>query len=146
MTPEEVLAREQIRDTIARYAHSVDEERWNDLADLFTGDGTLEIHRFGQRHVLTGADAITQFLSRGAAERRRTPSMAQRRHHVASTVIELERSNTASSCSYFIEVMHAHGPNKWGRYHDRLVLDAGTWRFAHRRVEVDGSIPEARPA
>jgi hypothetical protein len=39
----ELEAREQIRDTIARYAHCVDGGRFDDLVALFTPDGVLEV-------------------------------------------------------------------------------------------------------
>jgi SnoaL-like domain len=39
----ELEAREQIRDTIARYAHCVDGGRFDDLVALFSPDGILEV-------------------------------------------------------------------------------------------------------
>jgi SnoaL-like protein len=39
----ELEAREQIRDTVARYAHCVDDGRFDDLVALFTPDGVLEV-------------------------------------------------------------------------------------------------------
>ncbi len=46
----------------------------------------------------------------------------------------------ATASSYFL-VLTAIGVDHWGRYRDQLAVDPadGAWRFAERRVRVDGS-------
>ena len=55
----ELLAREQIRDTLARYNWAGDAARLNDLADTFCTDGVLEIRGF---EPLRGRSEIVAFL------------------------------------------------------------------------------------
>ena len=43
MTLEELIARECVRDTYARYNHAGDRGRLTELADCFTEDGVLEL-------------------------------------------------------------------------------------------------------
>jgi len=38
-------------------------------------------------------------------------------------------------------VVTERGPDHWGRYRDRYVCRAGAWRFAHRRVRLEGYAP-----
>ena len=60
----ELAAREDIRDTLARYTWSGDSARLDDLAQTFCEDGELEIR--GQ-DTLCGRTAIVDFLG-GVAE------------------------------------------------------------------------------
>lgn len=55
----ELVAREQIRDTLARYNWSGDAGRVDDLAETFCRDGVLEIRGF---EPLRGRAAIAAFL------------------------------------------------------------------------------------
>ena len=55
----ELVAREHIRDTLARYNWSGDAGRIDDLADTFCADGVLEIRGF---EPLNGRSAIVAFL------------------------------------------------------------------------------------
>ena len=56
----ELEAHEQIRDTIARYAHCVDGGRFDDLVALFTPDGVLEVEGEPAHR---GRDAIRAFVA-----------------------------------------------------------------------------------
>jgi hypothetical protein len=55
----ELVAREHIRDTLARYNWSGDAGRLDDLADIFCVDGVLEIRGFDP---LRGRPEIVEFL------------------------------------------------------------------------------------
>ena len=134
MDPWELVARERIRDAIARYAHLVDTGRLDELLALFAEDGTLEA---GDRLPAHGRDAIRElFLDTGT----RLASATHRpliRHHVSNVVIELASAASASAVSYFL-VVTERGLDHWGRYRDRFVSCDGRWLFAHRRARVDG--------
>jgi hypothetical protein len=60
MTLDELVARERVRDTYARYNHSGDRGRLDDLAACFTEDGTLE---FKGRFTAQGRSAIAVTLA-----------------------------------------------------------------------------------
>ena len=46
------------------------------------------------------------------------------------------RDRARSRC--YFQVLMADGLDHWGRYVDELVRVDGEWRFARRRVSVDG--------
>jgi hypothetical protein len=134
-----MLAEAGVRDTIARYAHHVDDGEFVALSELFVADGELMIDRFDEPlNTLRGRCAIAEYLTRSAAERAADPRRGPyRRHHVSSVLVRVESAARATAESYFTAVM-AHGVDHWGRYEDVLRLDVDRWRFEHRHVRVDG--------
>lgn len=129
-----------VRDTIARYAHHVDDERFVEFSELFTPDGELVIEVPGQEPiVLRGRAAIESYIADSTARRAADPALGRyRRHHVSSIMVSVESPTTATGTSYFMAVM-AHGVDHWGQYWDRYAYD-GRWRFEQRRVRVDGRV------
>jgi uncharacterized protein (TIGR02246 family) len=138
MDASELLAREAIRDTLARYAHDADTGRFEALAELFADDGVMVVP---DRDPLTGRAAILEFL--GRARRRLSDSSVQAyiRHHVTSVRIDIESADSARAASYFL-ALTARGPDHWGRYRDRLVRRGERWLFQERQVLVDGRAPD----
>jgi hypothetical protein len=133
----EVGAREDIRETLARYVHLVDRGRLDEAASLFAEDAKLEV---GDGPTATGRAAIRALFARtgerlGAGGRR--PFI---RHHLSSVAVSVEDAETATAESYFI-ALGERGLDHWGRYRDRLVRRGGSWVFAERRVRVDGRAP-----
>jgi len=137
------VARDAIRDLAARYAHAGDRGRFDDMAALFAPDAVLEMPD-GRR--LDGRDAIRAFLVETAETMRvaATPGSFIR-HHVTTHQITVETSDRASGHAYFF-VVTDRGPDHWGRYADRYVRTDDGWRFAARRVKLDGFAPESRAA
>jgi hypothetical protein len=153
----ELIVREQVRETIARYAHAVDGGRLAELAGCFAPDGVLEIKGEPAAH---GRPAIIELLrARPAAGGGAGPAEAERapagggtrpagpepnpgyiRHHVTNVLISEVTPRSAQAASYFLVVIGS-GPDRWGRYRDRLVPWEGTWLFARRRVTFDGRGP-----
>lgn len=140
MEPWELLAREAVRDLIGRYTAAGDRGQSVHLASLFTADGVLDVGTHGgrwagRREIARQLDAvITRTAAAGA-------SPGPVRHHVSSTVIDVRSRTDVSATSYFL-VITAIGPDHWGRYRDRFVVDHdGSWRFAERTVRVDGHTP-----
>jgi ketosteroid isomerase-like protein len=133
----ELIARELVRDTIARYAHLVDRGKFDELVELFTEDGTLDT---GPGPPARGRAAVRQvFVQTGT----RLTAAAIRpliRHHVSSIQIDLAGADSARAYSYFLAVTE-RGPDHWGRYHDDLARRGDRWLFHHRRVRVDGHAP-----
>src|ERR1051325_7456670 len=137
MEVSELVARECIRDAIARYAHRGDTGRLDELLGLFAEDGTLEA---GDQPPAQGRAAIRAlFLDTGT----RLAAAAARpflRHHVSNVLIEVASTTSATALSYFF-VITERGPDHWGRYRDRFVARDGRWLFTHRRAKVDGYAP-----
>jgi 3-phenylpropionate/cinnamic acid dioxygenase small subunit len=131
----ELIAREQIRDIVAAYAHYADSGRFDEMVALFVADGVLETP---DRQSHSGRDAIRAFL--GGTKVRLAEAAATApliRHHVSNLRIEVASPSEATGSAYFF-VVTERGPDHWGRYRDRYVSVGGDWRFAHRRVRLDG--------
>ena len=133
----ELAAREEIRELVARYAHYADGGRFDELAALFTDDGEL---RIDDRPALRGRGAIRAFLGGTRDDLAASPVVRAIRHHVTSHRIDVTAHEAASGACYFL-VMGDRGPDHWGRYRDRYAVRDGAWRFAERRVRVDGAAP-----
>ena len=140
MDASELVAREMIRELVAAYAHAADRGRFADVASLFTESGVLELPD-GRRFV--GPAAIESFLAGTGRSRAAGTTNPSIRHHVSSHSILVESPDAAVGYAYFL-VVTEQGPDHWGRYADRYVRENGRWRFAARRVRVDGlTVPSA---
>jgi 3-phenylpropionate/cinnamic acid dioxygenase small subunit len=130
----ELIARERIRDIVAAYAHCADSGRFDDLVALFDADGVLETPD-GQQH--RGRDAVRAFLTGTKTHLAATTTAPLIRHHVSNLHLVVTGPDDATGAAYFL-VITERGPDHWGRYRDRYVRRDGIWRFAHRRVRLDG--------
>ena len=154
----ELVARERIRDTLARYSWSGDAFRLDELAAAFCEDGELEIHG---RAPLRGRAAIVSFLSGDADDERVDGDEARRaarraeadatgvrrivRHLVTNTrFLELtpERAKVASYFSVITEI----GLDHHGRYRDELEPVGDEWLIRRRFVSTDWRDPRSTMA
>ena len=140
MDLDEALAREEIRDLVARYNHAGDRGRLDELVACFADDGVVELEEVPP---LRGRAAIQRHLE-GVVERlaAATPRPTLR-HHVASLLIECTAPDAARGHAYF-SVFTEIGLDHWGRYDDRFARVEGRWRIAARRVRVDGAAADSR--
>jgi hypothetical protein len=136
----ELVAREQIRDTLARYNWAGDAGRLDELAETFCADGVLEIRGL---QPLRGRSEIVAFL--GSVTGNISASTDVKpivRHNVANVLFtELTRDQAHVWC-YFTVVTHI-GLDHIGRYRDALVRDGGSWLIKHRKVSTDWSAPNS---
>jgi ketosteroid isomerase-like protein len=131
----ELMAREQIRDLIASYAHCADSGRFDELVALFAEDGVLETP---DRPAHCGREAIRAFLGGTQAHLAGATSVGWIRHHVSNVRLVVTSPDDATGAAYFF-VVTERGPDHWGRYRDRYVRRGAHWQFAHRRVRLDGA-------
>jgi len=139
----ELVAREQIRDTLARYNWSGDAGRLEDLADTFCTDGVLEIRG---NEALNGRSEIVAFLggiTGKVANRADVKPIV--RHNVANLLFDELTEDHARVSSYFTVVTHI-GLDHIGRYRDTVVPDGDTWRIKHRMVSTDWAAPNSAMA
>jgi hypothetical protein len=144
MTLDELIARESVRDTYARYHHAGDRGRLADLAACFTEDGTLELKgqfvAHGRREIVS---ALTEATSRIPRADDAPPGMHHiMRHYVTNLLFTSVGAERVHSEAYFA-VFLVDAVDHWGRYRDELVPIDGQWLFAHRRVSLDGKRPES---
>jgi len=128
----ELIVREQIRDTVARYNRAGDRGRFAEMVECFTPDGVLVIHG---EHEHRGREALRAFFSGVNASAQ--PGFTHLRHCVTNLTIDVDGADAASATAYF-QVITDIGLDHWGRYRDRLVPCEGRWLLAERSVKTDG--------
>jgi hypothetical protein len=141
---EVVMARDGIRDLVARYNSYSDSGLFDPLFGLFVPDASMEITDVsGKRVVYDGISEIKRIFT-GAQERIRgrpdAGATGYIRHFTSTHQIDMTSSLAARGRLYFAVLM-SHGLDHWGRYLDEYVRVDGWWRFAHRRVFLDGCVP-----
>jgi hypothetical protein len=132
-----LVAREEIRETLARYNQFGDSGRFAEMAELFAIDGVLEVK--GERAV-EGRNAIVEYLSGVKRDLLALSDVPMLRHYATNVTITVSSPEAATAASSFL-VLSETGLDHWGRYRDRLVPAEGGWRFAHRLVRTDGYAP-----
>jgi ketosteroid isomerase-like protein len=135
----EVIARESIRDLVARYNAKGDAGLIDEMMALFAEDALLEVV---DSHIYRGIDEI-RGLFEGAARTGSdagVPEIRFLRHHTSTHQIDMEGAGRASGRCYFV-VFTEKGPDHWGRYVDRYIERGGRWLFEQRRVHVDARVP-----
>lgn len=120
--------REAIRELLARYCFYLDDERFEEMAALFTPDGVWET-AFGTG---IGHDGIAA-QARSIANQPRP----RRVHLTTNIVIDLNGDAATVQSNWILFQNTAFGPaiGSGGAYHDRLVRQDGQWRFHHRRID-----------
>lgn len=134
----ELVAREHIRDTLARYNWSGDAGAIDGLAEAFCADGALEIRGL---EPLRGRSAIAAFLGgvtgKVAADAGIKPLVRHNLTNVSFTELSPERAHVRS---YFTVITHI-GLDHCGRYRDILVPDGAGWLIKRRQVSTDWAAP-----
>lgn len=147
MTLEELLAREAIRHTMAKYNTSGDWLKVDDYAACFTEDGVIESERAAGDDIFryVGREEIRAWQNRW----RNRPAGAGRvhgatfvRHHLATSRIDLTSPVTASARTYWVAWSDI-GPDHAGYYLDEFRKVEEDWLIAWRRVRLDWSSPDS---
>jgi ketosteroid isomerase-like protein len=140
----QLIARESIRDLVARYNATGDSGRFDETLALFAKDAVLEIV---PDQCYRGHEQIRGLFSQAAKP---SPPHAEGdaadykghllRHFTATHQIDLHGPDDAQGRCYYA-VLTEQGLDHWGRYLDRYRRDDGGWLFAAREVRIDGSVP-----
>lgn len=149
MKLDDLLARESIRDLVARYNSYGDTGRFEDLFELFVDDAVMEVGpTHGERTIHDGLEALKSIFTgaRGRVqaqdERAKTTYI---RHFTSTHQIDLLGDGHATGRCYFAviigDAVEARGLDHWGRYIDDYVYSNDRWKFRRRRVYVDGQNP-----
>jgi SnoaL-like domain len=129
-----LIARERIRDSLARYNWSGDSLRLDELAQSFCEDGELEVRGQNPRR---GRAAIVEFLGGVAEAPVATPGVTRIVRHnltnVCFTELTPQRASVASYFTVFTEI----GLDHLGRYRDTFVPVGDEWLIQHRFVSTD---------
>jgi hypothetical protein len=140
----ELIVREAVRETLARYNHAGDRGRLAELAAQFTPDGVLEVvggrRLEGRAAIIEGLGGVVRHSADEAPSGGLPPIV---RHHVSSVLIHDVTPEQAAADSYFA-VLTRDGLDHWGRYRDVLVPVGDRWLLAHRLVRTDAYAPDSK--
>ncbi len=131
----ELVARESVRDLVARYNANGDSGRVEQVLALFAPDGVLETD--GVAH--PGRAAIGALFAAAAADLARRAAPVVLRHHTATTQVDVVAPGRATARSYYA-VLLGPGLDHWGRYLDDAAEVDGRWVFTRRRELLDGVV------
>jgi uncharacterized protein (TIGR02246 family) len=122
--------KDAIREVLARYCFALDGGKFDEMAALFTADGTWQTF-FGKA---TGRKAIAEFAAGLRAHRTENPRAI---HHMTNIVITLD-GGTAKVRSNWTTVQNSpEGPKigSGGAYDDDMVKIGGEWFFKYRTID-----------
>ncbi len=130
------IAREAIRDLVARYNANGDSGRFAQVRELFTADAVMAIE--GDRSY-SGIDEIMTIFT--GTKSNTSGKLTHVRHFTSTHQIDLIDATHATGRAYFA-VLTDIGLDHWGRYVDTYTRTNGRWLFASRKVSVDGWSPQ----
>ena len=146
MTVDQLLAREGIRDLVARYNSYGDTGRFEPLFELFAEDAVMETGDAGSELTVYDGRENVKKIFLGARERVDARSAdagpTYVRHFTATHQIDLVDDEHATGRCYFAVIID-NGLDHWGRYVDEYVRIDGDWKFKHRKVPIDGRVPHS---
>jgi hypothetical protein len=127
----------EILNLYARYNLCSDAGDADGYADCFSSRGKLDVVTPGPGLSLTGRENFAAFKTREAAGRKHI----YRRHWNGSIHLERVDDRTVIGRCYFLAYNGTPGQlpviADSGVYKDRLVKEAGGWRFEHRHLTLD---------
>lgn len=138
MTLEDLLAREAIRDTMAKYNTAGDRLRIDDFVSCFTEDAVMESEHVPPDRLFRyeGRAAIRQWQERWLAGEGGTHGATFVRHHLSTSKIDLVGPGSATARTYWVAWTDI-GPDHAGYYLDIFRKEGDQWLIAHRRVRMD---------
>jgi uncharacterized protein (TIGR02246 family) len=129
--PTAVEDKDAIRELMAEYCFRLDDGRYDDMAALFTEDGTWDT-AFGKA---TGRAAIAELArgirARAGAERPRAM------HLVTNIVIALDGADARVRSNWMVMQNTPQGPKigSGGAYADQIASESGRWLFRYRKID-----------
>jgi hypothetical protein len=148
----ELVARESIRDRIARWNSNGDAGRTADMVLVLAPDVEFQA---AESEVLHGRDAVLEFLTgvKGDKAESAQPSAPRTgrylppgkrpslRHFTSTPTIDFESETRANVRTYYA-VLSSFGLDHWGRYIDEFGVVDGEWLITKRTVTTEGVDPE----
>jgi SnoaL-like domain len=142
----ELVARESIRDRIARWNANGDAGRYPEMVAVLAPEVEFEPT---PGRVLHGRDAALEFL--GGVRSDRAPAVSGRyvpeggrpslRHFTSTIQIDF-LSETAARVRSYYQVVSAAGLDHWGRYLDEFGVVDGEWLIVRRTITTEGVDPD----
>lgn len=142
MTLEDVIARDSIRQTMARYTMAGDRLQLEEFLAVFTGDAILESEAVADADAFRyeGVEQIGQWMNRWQERSRDEAAPTHQatfvRHHLSTSLIEFTGPDTAKVRTYWTAYTDV-GPDHAGYYLDVFRKKGEQWLIAHRRIRLD---------
>jgi uncharacterized protein (TIGR02246 family) len=130
----QLIARESVRDLVARYNAAGDSGRFDEVLSLFAPDAVLDVD--GIAYV--GHDQIRSLFDGAAEAFREGTGPVLVRHYTSTLQIDVDGPAQARSRCYY-QVLMSHGLDHWGRYIDDYAVIGSRWVFTRRREMLDGT-------
>ena len=129
--PGAVDEKDAIREVLAEYCFRLDDGRFDEMAALFTEDGTWDT-AFGRA---TGRQAIAE-LARNLRARVAEPR-PRAVHLVTNIAIALESERATVRSNWMVMQNSLEGPRigSGGAYDDEMVKKGGRWQFRYRKID-----------
>ena len=121
----------EIRGLLAQYCQLLDDGRFPEWIDLFTGDiefVVMGMHKHGHVELLGFIEPSQQEDARG-------------KHMLSEPWIEID-GERAEVTTDFAWVSKQGAVGQSGRYYDRIVRQQDRWRFERREIVFTGEKPE----
>jgi len=147
----ELVARESIRDRIARWNANGDAGRMAEMVKVLAPEVEFSIR---EGEVMHGRDAVLASLlgvKDGKADSVDAPAPTGRylppgkrpsiRHFTSNPQIDFESDTRARVRTYY-QVLSSFGLDHWGRYLDEFGVVDGEWLITKRTVTTEGVDPE----
>lgn len=122
-------AYDEIDNLIRAYGYYLDKNMWDDLADLFAADGSIEL---AQRGVYQGQDRVRAFLNTVFGAQGPSPGRLGDHLQVQPVIVVSEDGQTAVARSKALQMMGFAGRSaSWvgGVYVNDFVQEDGVWKF-----------------
>lgn len=142
---------EAIRRTWQDYIYVMDTDRWDQMKNLFTSDGVLEMVGLdpinalvgiepggpGSDGVYTGGESIVNdFFAPSHAEFTNPSRAAFNTGHLSTTLrIDLD-GDEATTLAYFFEIVGEDSIVLVGSYEQRLRREPDRWRISYLRITI----------
>jgi|SRR5215207_4023514 len=149
----ELVARESIRDRIARWNSNGDAGRMDQMVLVLAPDVAFQA---AESAVLHGRAAVLAFLA-GVKREKAGPAQAavpprtgryvppgkrpSIRHYTSNPTIDIESETRAQVRTYYA-VLSSFGLDHWGRYLDEFGVVDGEWLITKRTVTTEGVDPD----
>ena len=117
-----------IRELLATYCFHLDADRFEEMAKLFTEDGTWDT-AFGKGPGRDGIVAQARSIATGPRPRRA--------HLTTNIVIDLKGDSATVRSNWVVIQNTPHGPSigSGGAYADEMVKRDGRWWFRYRKID-----------
>jgi 3-phenylpropionate/cinnamic acid dioxygenase small subunit len=125
-------ARQEIWQAITRYARGIDEQRFDELAEVFTDDAVSQTHPWGQRPLVGKALVLKAF-------RNYLQAFQQPRRFITNEQIDVHDDQTATGYANWFVVQSREGEAYygWGWYDWEFRVEAGHWKISKMIIHVE---------